>query len=135
MLPRAAPASRLQRRTTAGALVVLGVILAASLPDPAARPSPLPSADVRLRIDPNVASRDELMLLPRIGPVLADAIIDYRNRCAHPPAFRRPEDLDHVYRIGPRTVERLRPHLSFASVVPTEVAVGHSAAGAGGTSR
>jgi competence protein ComEA len=68
-----------------------------------------------LRIDPNVASRSELMLLPRIGPALADYIIEYRESRAPEIAFRRAEELDNVYRIGPATVEKLRPHLRFNS--------------------
>jgi competence protein ComEA len=67
----------------------------------------------RLRVDPNVAARDELMLLPRIGPVLADAIIEYRESATPRVAFCSAEDLDHVPRIGPLTVEQLRPLLVF----------------------
>jgi competence protein ComEA len=64
-------------------------------------------------LDPNVATKDELMLLPRIGPVLADAIINYREANGPGPAFLCAEDLDNVHRIGPVTVEQLRPLLCF----------------------
>ena len=67
------------------------------------------------RIDPNIASRSELMLLPRIGPALADYIIEFRESRAPQRAFARAEDLDLVYRIGPTTVENLRPYLRFDS--------------------
>lgn len=53
------------------------------------------------------------MLLPRIGPALADAIVKYRESARPGIAFRAVEDLDHVPRIGPVTVEHLRPLLVF----------------------
>jgi len=71
------------------------------------------SDQVRLRIDPNVATREELMLLPRIGPALADYIVEYRESVRPARAFRCPEDLERVERIGPKTVEVLRPYLCF----------------------
>jgi competence protein ComEA len=67
----------------------------------------------RLRLDPNVATREELMLLPRIGPTLAGYIIEYRASLAPGCAFRHAEDLKNVRGIGPLTVARLRPFLRF----------------------
>jgi competence ComEA-like helix-hairpin-helix protein len=67
----------------------------------------------QLRLDPNVAAREELMLLPGIGPALADAIIEYRESADLLPAFSCAEDLDNVHRIGPATVAKLRPLLRF----------------------
>lgn len=64
---------------------------------------------VRLRIDPNAAPRAELMLLPDIGPSLADAIIESRAR----EPFRSPADLDRVRGIGPKTLAGVTPWLSF----------------------
>ena len=69
----------------------------------------------RLRLDPNVATREELMLLPRIGPALADAIVAYRESRGPGPAFFSAEDLENVHRVGPVTVEALRPLLRFPS--------------------
>ena len=68
---------------------------------------------VQLRLDPNVATHDELMLLPGIGPKLAQNIIDYRTAAPSAPAFATADDLDNVARIGPLTVEKLRPYLCF----------------------
>ena len=59
-------------------------------------------------ININLADQKELERLPRIGPVTAKAIIEYRNK--HGP-FKRPEDLQKVKRIGPKTVERIRPFI------------------------
>jgi predicted DNA-binding helix-hairpin-helix protein len=84
--------------------------------------SAMPAADapvaarpelIRFLLDPNVATRDELMLLPGIGPKLSENIIEYRLAAQATPAFRVPEDLDSVTRIGPVTLERLRPYLRF----------------------
>jgi competence protein ComEA len=81
-----------------------------------AGPSVLHATPVRLKLDPNLATRDELMLLPRIGPVIADYIIEYRESVRPARAFQRAEDLEFVHRIGPITVERLRPVLHFPRV-------------------
>jgi DNA uptake protein ComE-like DNA-binding protein len=71
------------------------------------------ATQVQLRIDPNRATAAELDLLPRIGPKIGAAIIAYREAATQQPAFRNPEDLDRVKRIGPATVEALRPYLCF----------------------
>ena len=67
-----------------------------------------------LRLDPNTATRDELMLLPGIGPVIADNIVAYREGLAPRRAFDRVEDLDVVKRIGPATIAKLREYLYIA---------------------
>ena len=53
----------------------------------------------------NLASSAELQTLPGIGPVLADAIIGFRETHG---MFRTVEELINVPRIGPATLERLR---------------------------
>ena len=59
-------------------------------------------------IDINQADSLELQLLPGIGPVLAQRISEYRH--IHGP-FHAAEDLDQVYGIGPKTVQKIRPYL------------------------
>ena len=61
------------------------------------------------RLDPNRAGRQELMLLPGIGPARAAAIAAERTQRA----FRSVEELDRVPGIGPRTLEKLRPWLQI----------------------
>ena len=84
-----------------------------------------PATNVRnvaaLKLDPNVASKHELMLLPRIGPRLAEVIVAHRAAAETAPAFVTPEDLDDVRGIGPATVAGLRPYLRFPTVdVPAQ---------------
>lgn len=65
------------------------------------------------RIDPNRADAVELDRLPGIGPATAQAVVEAREGGV---VFRSPSDLETVGGIGPRTVERMRPHLGFEDV-------------------
>ena len=69
------------------------------------------------RIDPNIATWQELAVLPAIGEKRAKEIIAYREMfVARQPtavAFARTEDLMRIPGIGPAMVETLRPHLLF----------------------
>jgi competence protein ComEA len=57
----------------------------------------------------NAATAVELQLLPGVGPAKADLIVAYRR--LHP--FRSIEELARVKGIGPKTVRKLKPHLSI----------------------
>ena len=63
-------------------------------------------------IDPNTAPAASLLHLPGIGPVKATAIVAYRQGKTLP-AFRRPEDLEQVNGIGPKTREAFEDYLVF----------------------
>ncbi len=63
------------------------------------------------RIDVNSATVAELERLPRVGPALAQRIIEHRQR--HGP-FQSAEDLRHVRGIGPSTVRLLEPLVTFS---------------------
>ena len=76
---------------------------------------PVSATQLQLRLDPNKATAAELDLLPRVGEKIAANIIAYRESVSDVPAFSAAEDLAHVPRIGPITVELLRPHLRFSS--------------------
>jgi DNA uptake protein ComE-like DNA-binding protein len=105
---------RVSYRAALGVGVVLLALhaLTAGTPAKIQQPSVGPE-QVRLRLDPNVATREELMLLPRVGPAIADYIIEYRESLAAGSAFRRAEDLESVHRVGPLMVAELRPFLRF----------------------
>lgn len=55
-------------------------------------------------IDINTASRDELLALPGVGEVTALRIIEARP-------YTKPEDLLQVSGIGPKTYDKLAPHV------------------------
>jgi len=63
-------------------------------------------------INPNTASVASLRRLPQVGPTIAARIVQYRQQHPAQP-FRKPEDLEVVKRIGPATVAKISPYLSF----------------------
>jgi hypothetical protein len=99
------------------------MVAQAESPDPPpARPA------TQVKINPNTAEWWELDELPGIGEVKARAIVAYREefrsaalaanpRAEPPPAFQKAEDLAQVKGIGPATVEKMRPMLTFDDAV------------------
>ena len=66
------------------------------------------------RVNPNLAARDELMKLPRIGETLADRIIEARDE----QPFNKAEDLLRVPGIKDKTLEQIRLFLEFGRERP-----------------
>ncbi|MDN4646455.1 helix-hairpin-helix domain-containing protein [Arthrobacter sp. PsM3] len=58
------------------------------------------------KINLNTAGADELATLPRVGPVLAQRIVDWRAQHGH---FQRVEELDAVDGVGPKLLAALLP--------------------------
>jgi len=65
--------------------------------------NPGPDGD---KIDLNSASVEELGTLPRVGPVLAQRIVDWRKEHGR---FSTVEELDAVDGVGPKMLETLLP--------------------------
>uniref|UniRef100_A0A7C2PGZ8 Helix-hairpin-helix domain-containing protein n=1 Tax=Schlesneria paludicola TaxID=360056 RepID=A0A7C2PGZ8_9PLAN len=70
------------------------------------------SPDYVFQLDPNTATWVEWTQLDGIGGTLAKRIVAHREE--HGP-FRTPEDLGRVKGIGPKTLDKMRPHLAFTS--------------------
>ena len=78
--------------------------------DQEAVPSTGSAAEATLagRLDPNIATSEQLQTLPGIGPVLAARIIEYRETVGK---FVILEDLLAVKGIGEKTLAKIRPYL------------------------
>ncbi|HBL37239.1 MAG TPA: competence protein ComEA [Firmicutes bacterium] len=78
--------------------------------DQVAVPSTGSAAEATLtgRLDPNIATSEQLQTLPGIGPVLAARIIEYRETVGK---FVILEDLLAVKGIGEKTLAKIRPYL------------------------
>jgi hypothetical protein len=96
-----------------------------------ADPVPVESArafEVMGRIDPNLASFDELVCLPMMGEKRAAQIVAYRERFLREHrggrAFSRASDLMNVRGIGAGMVATFSPHLIFPQAVTSRPANG-----------
>ncbi|MGL6227181.1 MAG: ComEA family DNA-binding protein [Thermoguttaceae bacterium] len=63
-----------------------------------------------LLVDPNLASSVELLLLPGIGPVLTERILESRTQEGR---FVEVDDLRRVKGIGPKKLEKITPFLQI----------------------
>jgi competence ComEA-like helix-hairpin-helix protein len=88
-------------------LVVLAAEGPNTSPSDVAAPPPGLVDEGRVRI--NEAGPSDLTFLPRIGPVLAERIIEDRERNG---PFQTASDLTRVKGIGPSTVRQLAPFVS-----------------------
>jgi competence protein ComEC len=68
------------------------------------------TATVNHKININTAGLSDLESINGIGPAIAQNIIDYRNE--HGP-FQTIDELDNVYRIGPATIDKIRPYITL----------------------
>jgi competence protein ComEA len=59
----------------------------------------------------NTASVEQLSLLPRVGAVVAQRIVDFRDKNGR---FKSLEDLMLVQGVGEKTFELIRPHISLS---------------------
>ena len=64
----------------------------------------------QITININTAGKDELVLLPNVGPVIAERIIRYREDYR---LFDPIDDLTRVKGIGPKTLEKLKAFVTL----------------------
>jgi len=67
-----------------------------------------------LKLDLNAASEEDLLLVPLMKPQWARAIVEHRKQAP----WKSVDELDEIPGIGPRTVEKWRPHLKALSPSP-----------------
>lgn len=68
------------------------------------------SEDLEIVVNINLASKLELEVLPAIGPVTAQKIIDYRNTKG---AFRSKQEIMEVSGIGVKTYEKIKDKIKI----------------------
>jgi competence protein ComEA len=73
-----------------------------------------PQASSKINI--NTASVSELQQLPRVGPKVAQRIVDYREKHGK---FERIEELMKVQGIGEKTFEQLKNQITVGEDVPS----------------
>ena len=61
-------------------------------------------------LDVNTASKNDLMTLPKIGPVTAEKIIQYRDNFG---PFKSIENLLKIKGIGQKTLDQLKPFIQI----------------------
>jgi competence protein ComEA len=85
-------------------------------------------------VNVNTAGAEQLQLLPRIGPALAERIIEFRD--ANGP-FASVGELVAVKGIGERSLERLEPYVTTdgATTLTAKVSVPRSSASGSSTDR
>jgi competence protein ComEA len=120
--------SRIASRSI-GAIALAALLLTAALPA-AAAPAAEGKAEGRRAsnvVNINTADAGQLALLPRVGPSVAQRIIDYRKKNG---PFKSAEDLMLVQGIGEKTYQLLKPYLATAgeTTLKEKVKAGRSAA-------
>ncbi|HEX4494492.1 MAG TPA: helix-hairpin-helix domain-containing protein [Thermoanaerobaculia bacterium] len=93
----------MKRTKTSIAFLLILVSALASLPAMA--------AETKKVVNINSADASQLALLPRVGPSVADRIVDYRKENG---PFKKIEDLMLVQGIGEKTFQLLKPYLAIS---------------------
>ena len=90
---------KLRHRLTTG-LLLAALALAA-----------LPAVAAEGKVNINTATEAQLQLLPRIGPAVAERIVEHRKANGQ---FKAPEDLMLVRGIGQKAFELLKPYVAVS---------------------
>jgi competence protein ComEA len=92
---------------------------------------PVLGAEARSRVvNVNSADASQLALLPRVGPSVAQRIVDYRKQNG---PFKKPEDLMLVQGIGEKTFQLLKPYVAIAGETTLKEKVKGSRSASGGS--
>jgi competence protein ComEA len=89
----------MRTRHTIVAVLAIAAALAAGAQEPTAEGT----------VNINTASSEQLQLLPRVGPALAERIIEFRDSNG---PFSKPEEVVAVRGIGERSLEQLLPYVT-----------------------
>lgn len=89
-------------------------------------------ADGGRKVNINSADAGQLALLPRVGPSVAQRIVEYRKQNG---PFKKAEDLMLVQGIGEKTYQLLKPYLATAGETTLREKVRSSRSGSGKDSR
>jgi|SRR5215213_3475447 len=95
--------NRTHRSHRIAGLLVFAALLVTALPGFA--------AEGRRVVNVNSANAEQLALLPRVGPSVAQRIVDFRKENG---PFKSPEDLMLVQGIGEKTYQLLKPYLAVS---------------------
>ena len=93
-----------QRQLTITGLIL--TLLLAALPGLAAEGKPEGGGK---KVNINSADAGQLALLPRVGPAVAQRIVDFRKENG---PFKSPEDLMLVQGIGEKTYQLIKPYVA-----------------------
>jgi competence protein ComEA len=93
---------------------------------------PALGAETRGVVNVNNANATQLALLPRVGPSVAQRIVDYRKQSG---PFKKPEDLMLVQGIGEKTFQLLKPYVAVAGETTLKEKVKGSKSGSSSKSK
>jgi len=91
-----------QTKRIVGTLVLWTALLAGA---------PAMAAGGKAVVNINTADTEELMLLPRIGPSVAQRIVEFREKNGR---FKAAEDLMLVRGVGEKTFALIKPHVAIS---------------------
>ncbi len=91
-----------RNRSFVGSLILVGVLLASASAF---------AAETRRVVNVNTADASQLALLPRVGPAVAQRIIDFRKENG---PFKSLDDLMLVQGIGEKTYQLIKPYVAVS---------------------
>ncbi len=98
------------------ACCAIGIVLSSSAEDAAGVPRQEPNLSGKINI--NIATSDQLELLPRIGKKTAQSIVEYRTQNG---PFKKVDDLTKVRGIGEKTLDELKKYLAVEGATTLKV--------------